>query len=149
MAISTLYDQVTKAQSVGANASGDEEAALVVSNSLQVSLGTQLANERNPGSSNQYGVGVPECNYFVWGHADGDVQITTSPALLFGFIITGTLTGTFALRDGTTGTDPRVYSSTALAVPTVVNLPGIKMDSGIFIDDAATGGAVVVLWRLQ
>ena len=115
---------------------------ILVENSTQITKG---AGERNPGTSNEYDVGVPECNYFLWQHDDGDTTVTSNPALLFGWTITSTLTGDVALRDGTSaaGTLIDTISSTNR------DLPGIKLNNGIFLDDNATAGNIIVFYRDQ
>ena len=110
----------------------------------------QLANERNVGSSNQYGVSVPECNYTVWAHGDGDTVVSSVPALLFGIFCNTAITGASVVKNGTDATgDAVVTIPDSMAIGTYYELPGIKMNAGIFIDDASSAGDVVVLWRAQ
>lgn len=88
--------------------------------------------------------------YFVWAHGDTDVTITSEAAMLYGYSVTLTLAGDFALRDGTSNTDPLIVTSANNAATGVnVSMPGVKCDSGIFIDDNASAGTIVVYYRLQ
>ena len=109
----------------------------------------QLAGERNPGTANQYGVAVPECNYTSWAHGDGDTIVTSSPALLFGILVNVAITGEVTVRDGTTAGGVLIQSTGAAAVNTFFDYKGIKLDDGIFLDDAASAGNVIVMWRAQ
>lgn len=112
---------------------------------------TKLASERNIGTSNEYGVGVGEYNYTSWAHGDGDTIITSSPALLLGVFVNAALTGDVAVRDGTTASGTLILTSGS-TVNTFYGMPGnspIKLNSGIFLDDNATAGNVLVVWRPQ
>lgn len=119
----------------------------------KVSLGTQLAGERNPGTANAYGVAVPEWNYTIVDHADTSPVAVSSgaPAIIGGIYCSETMAGTpdFALYDGTTE---------------VINLPtgmvlgderdsfaGIRFDTDldVVIATAGTAGIIVVAWRAQ
>ena len=109
-----------------------------------------FAQERNAGTSNQYGVGVDECNYHAWATATGDEQVSAAPALVFGVLVTVAITGTINIEDGTDDTGTVVLTiPTTTAVGTFFDLKGAKFNTGIFIDDASTVGSIVVLWRPQ
>lgn len=106
---------------------------------------TQLAHERNPGTSNQYGASVEEWNYTSWAHGDGDTIVTSNAALLKAVIVNSALTGDVAIRDGTTAGGTLIYT----VGTTDIDLYGIKCNSGLFIDDNATAGNILVIWRDQ
>lgn len=109
-----------------------------------------ISGERNIGATNNYLASVPECNYLAWAHGDGDVIVTANPALLFGVLITSTLTGDFAVRNGQSAAGALLLTTaTDAAVANFFQLPGIKCDSGIFIDDNATGGSAIICYRDQ
>jgi hypothetical protein len=114
----------------------------------------KLAMERNVGTSNEYGVSVPECNYHVWAHGDGDVTVSAVPALLLGVLVTVDIAGTTAkVLDGTA--DIAAGGTLVLSIPagitagTFYEMPGAKLNDGIFIEDDATGGGLIVFWRAQ
>jgi len=110
---------------------------------------SQLANERNPGTANQYGVGVDECEY---ASVTSDTDISSSTAgLLFGVLVTATTaTDIIEIRDATSaGTGTVVLSiPAATAAGTFYDLKGAKLDTGIYADFTGTG-TIVVLWRAQ
>ena len=110
---------------------------------------TQLANERNVGTANQYGVGVDECNY---ASVAADTNISTSaPALLFGVLVTAaTATNVIEIRDATAAAGGTVVLSipASTAIGTFYDLKGAKLNTGIFADFTGTG-TIVVLWRPQ
>lgn len=109
-----------------------------------------LASERNPGTSNEYGVGVPECNGFIWAHDDGDTQITEVPALVFGVYCNTGMTGAgTTLRDGTTASGDALVVLPALSQGDYLPLPGVKFNTGIFIDDSSSAGNITIFWRPQ
>lgn len=104
----------------------------------------QLANERNIGTSNQYGASVEEWNYTIWAHDDGDTIISSAPALLKAVIVVSALTGDVGVRDGTTAAGTLLYTASADK-----DFYGIKCNTGIFADDNATAGSVMFVWRPQ
>lgn len=110
----------------------------------------QLAGERNIGTSNQYFASVPECNYHPFATADNDTIITSSPALLFGVLVTAATTGAIEIRDGTTAAGALVLTiPTGTAIGTFFEMKGGKCNDGLFIDDASTVGSLNVMWRDQ
>lgn len=127
---------------IGLVAVGDASGAAYVSPG-------QLANERNAGTSNQYGVSVPECNYTICS-ADTNVS-TSAPALLFGVTVTvATATNVIEIRDATAaGAGTVVLSIPAgTAVGTYYPCNGIKCNTGLYCDHTGTG-TVRIDWRPQ
>lgn len=108
-----------------------------------------LAGERNIGTSNQYNVGVDECNY-ASVTADTDIS-TSSPGLLFGVLVTAaTATDVIEIRDATAAGAGTVVLSipASTAAGTFYDLKGAKLNTGIYADFTGTG-TIVVLWRAQ
>ncbi len=110
-----------------------------------------LANERNPGTTNQYGVGVPECNAtVVAGTNTGSGQVTTEPALLFGYYASDNGVGTLNFRDGlAAGTI--ILTTPVVARGDNVSFPGVKFNDGINLEHNGdeTGNDITVFWRPQ
>lgn len=105
------------------------------------------AGERNIDSTtNSYLVTHTDVEYAEWTHSDGDTQITTSPAYLYGIYVTSALTGDITLRDGTADTDTDV-SGAVSATFTYAGGRGLRCETGIFLDDNASAGTLLVLWR--
>jgi len=114
---------------------------------------TKLAGERNPGTSNEYGVGVPECNYTVVDEADGtDIQISSGvPALLFGYYVNEVLAGgTIILQDDTTAVIT-IPAGGEADVGSFIPLPGIKFNNDLTCNCAAglSTGNITICWRPQ
>jgi hypothetical protein len=131
---------------VGAtDGSGDAAGNMYISDAF--------ANERNTGTANQYGVGVDECEYFAWAHGDGDTLVTgsdTTGALVFGVLVTDTITGATNIEDGATDAGVVVLTvPNSAAIGTFWDLKGAKFDDGIFIDDGSSAGSLIILWRPQ
>lgn len=108
----------------------------------------QLAQERNIGTSNQYGVGVPECNATV---LDGTVAVAVSSnvaSLVFSILIitTGT-TATIVGVDDQLGA-PKSIVLTSSAASQAFDLNGMKVDT-TFTVTASVDDDVVVFWREQ
>ena len=85
--------------------------------------------------------------YIIWNHADGDVTARTGRAVLYGMFWSDALTGNIALRDGTSASGPRVafISGSQGSAGSTYNFgEGIMLANGLFIDDAATAGEVVI-----
>ena len=117
---------------------------------INTTLGTSQANERNIGTLNQFGIGVDECNYHAWATATGDEAVSVAPALVFGVLVTGGVTGTISIEDGIDDTGVVVLTvPTSAAVGTFFELKGAKFNTGIFIDDNSSAGSLTVLWRPQ
>ena len=115
-----------------------------------MTLTDALAGERNIGTSNQYAVGVDECNYDAWVTATGDAIISAVPALVFGVLVTVTTSGAIEVRDGTTAAGTLVLTiPTGATAGTFYELKGAKFNTGVFIDDASTAGSLTVLSRPQ
>lgn len=109
----------------------------------------EFAHERNAGTVNQYGVGVPESEYAIVT-ADTDVS-SSSPALLFGVtVVVVTATNVIEIRDSTSAGAGTVVLSipAATAVGTYFPCNGILMDTGLYADFTGTG-TLRLDWRLQ
>ena len=113
-----------------------------------VGLGSQLASERNPGTSNQYGASVPESNGTVInGITAVDVSVGV-PALLFGLIngsgaaVSVTLAGLLD-QNG-------VAKNLVVSVPANgrMDFNGIKFNTNLSVT-AATTDVITVEWRAQ
>ena len=119
-----------------------------VSSGARHSEPTQLANERNVGTANQYGVGVDECTATV---IDGTAAIAVSsgvPALVFGIlIITSANTATIVGLKDDDGVAKTVIL-TSSSVSQFFDLKGMKVDATFTVTDAI-GDDVVVFWRAQ
>ena len=115
---------------------------------LGVSHPDAFAQERNAGTSNQYGVGVGECNATV---IDGTAAIAVSggaPALVFSILIitsgnTATIVG--LLDDDDVAKTVVLTSSSASQL---FDLKGMKVGTSFTVTDAL-GDDVVVFWRPQ
>jgi len=110
----------------------------------------KTAGERNVDSSvSDYQVTHSEVNKtFFNPDATTEQVITSSPALLFGFVGKAG-TGTLTLRDSSSAagsaTDFPVYT---LAVGTLVSFPGgVRMDSGITAQCSVGTDEVTIFWR--
>ena len=81
-------------------------------------------------------------NYTIWNHGDGDKIVSSQPVVLRAIIESAALTGDVTLRDGTTasGTSLGVYSATT-------EFYDMRLANGLFIDDNATAGQIIVVWR--
>lgn len=111
---------------------------------LPVDQATQLAGERNPGDSNQYGVSVGECNITNVGENETDSAVSVgAPALCFGVIMETGQSGAIVLKDSAT----TVLSITPGANASV-DLKGAKFDTSLVVTTAASA-ACVILWRPQ
>jgi len=117
----------------------------VVNSGIKVELAA-LAGERNIATSNQYFASVPEWNYtlITFTAEDNDTIISSNPVLFKAIIEISTLTGDITVRDGTTaaGVSLGVHSADK-------DFHGIKLNTGLFIDDNASAGAILVIWRDQ
>ena len=136
----------------GSDSSGNSKAIGVDSSGNMSSIEQGLvAGERNPDSLAGYLAAVPESSYFAWATADNDTQVTASPALFFGLsVTTATAAGAIEIRDSADDTGTVVLTIPAgSSAGTVYNFPGIKMNNGIFIDDASSSGAFTLFWRAQ
>jgi hypothetical protein len=87
--------------------------------------------------------------YLSWAHGDGDTIVHSGPCYLIGVLINSTLTGSFALRDGTTAAGTLLFTTATNAAALVqYDMPApIYCRDGLFIDDAATGGNALVFYR--
>ena len=118
-----------------------------------------LANERDIGTANAHGVSVPECNgttcnYTSGSDVNGDGTASSdAPALLFGVYVNTTLSAhALQLRDGTTTAGTlKVTIPASAAAGTMYTFPGIKFNTGIFVDwnASVSAGDITVMWRAK
>lgn len=124
--------------------------SIVTASGSETNLESLIAGERNHDSaSDSYLVAHNQASYHSWAHGDGDVTVTSSPALLLGVLINTTLVGDFAIRDGVSAAAPLLFT-TANNATALTNYEfgcAIRCETGIFIDDNATGGNALILWR--
>ncbi len=80
--------------------------------------------------------------YTIWNHGDGDTIVSSAPVVLKAVIESSALTGDVTLRDGTTasGTSIGTYAATQ-------EFYNMRLGNGLFIDDNATAGQIIVVWR--
>lgn len=111
---------------------------------------SQLANERNIGTANQYGVGVDESNGAVVDVTANSTDVSGSqPALLFGvYVNTVIATEAVGLHDGTGGTE-LLTLPIGLAAGTFIPFPGIKFNTALFVEAASATGSITLCWRPQ
>ena len=134
--------------------SGSSWIKLVESGAV-ISEPNQIAHERNIGTSNQYGVGVPECNATVVDVSVDSTDVSGSvPALLFGVYIDTTVNiEPVGLHDGTGGNE-------LITIPigaafefgfkgSFLPLPGIKFNTALFVESTNSTGIITVCWRAQ
>ena len=134
--------------------SGSSWIPLVESGAI-IAEPNQIAHERNIGTSNQYGVGVPECNATVVDVSVDSTDVSGSqPALLFGiYVDQSVVVETVGIHDGTGGTELITipvgvafeYGFTGSFLP----LPGIKFNTALFVESQNALGRLTVCWRLQ
>lgn len=137
MTLLTLYDPNDDGEKVARGVDGNLSLA-------------DLAHERNSGTSNQFGVGVPECTVTRADVGQTETLITNAPCLVFGLIGNDGNTGDSVLRDAAAvsgGSTPVINAQVGEGVST--NLFGAKFNNGLTIvgDDAAHD--VTVFWRAQ
>lgn len=108
-----------------------------------------LANERNRGVANAYGVGVPECN--VTRLTPGLTQVVTaSPALLFGIANADGVTNGSAITVLDSATTIAAFPATTLPVSQTFDFKGAKFNTNLTISIVvASGTNLLVFWRLQ
>lgn len=78
--------------------------------------------------------------YLIWTHSDGDVAVP-GPIKLWQVIEDQALTGDVGLRDGQDASGALLLTLTAS-----MDFPGVKLHNGLFIDDNATAGRLVVIY---
>lgn len=89
-------------------------------------------------------------NYTVWAHGDGDTLVTDQAALLFGIFCNTQLTGATVVKNGSNASGEAVVTlPSGMTVGTFYELPGVKMNEGIFVDDGSSAGEVILFWRLE
>ncbi len=130
--------------------SGSSWIKLVESGAV-ISEPNQIAHERNIGTANQYGVGVPECNYFEWNQSVGSTLVYSGPALVFGVQVNVlTAGGIINIEDGTDDTGPVILSIPSGAIQgDSWDLKGAKLNTGLYIHDASSAGEIIIFWRPQ
>lgn len=134
--------------------SGSSWIKLIESGAI-ISDPNQIAHERNIGTANQYGVGVPESNATVVDVSNNSTDVSGSvPALLFGVYINSSIVvETVGLHDGTGGTELITipvgnafeYGFSGSYLP----LPGIKFNTALFVESVNAVGSITVCWRPQ
>jgi len=143
--MTSLSDQRVPGGSVGNSVSiGDKVTTASGQTVALVSIGDALANERNAGTSNQYGVGVDECNIKrVTANLTDDAVSSGSPALLFGLIMESGQTGAVTIKDGTT-----TVITLAPGANGHIDFKGAKFNTNLTVTTAASA-TCVLLWRPQ
>lgn len=127
--------------------SGSSWIKLVESGAI-IAEPNQIAHERNIGTSNQYGVGVPECNATVLDGTSAVAVSSSIPALVFGiFITTSGATATIVGLDDQLGA-PKSIILTSSSASQFLDLSGMKVDT-TFTVTASVDDDVVVFWREQ
>lgn len=108
----------------------------------------QLAQERNIGTSNQYGVGVPECNATVLDGTSAVAVSSNLPALVFGVLIitSGTTATIVGVNDQLAA--PKSIVLTSSSASQYFELTGMKVDV-TFTVTASVDDDVIVFWREQ
>jgi len=115
---------------------------------VNTTLSDAFANERNVGTSNQYGVGVNECNITVITGTSAIAVSSGAPALLFGLhntsagVVTATIVG-FLNNVGVYKTV--IYS---LAANESKEFRGVKVGTTFTVQPSVTD-VLAVEWRLQ
>ena len=110
-----------------------------------------FAQERNAGTSNQYGVGVGECNATVNDEADGTANDISSsaPALLFSVYVNESLAGGNMLIQDNGVTIIKIPGG--LGAGTIINLDGMKFNTALVVNNEVgmTTGNITIGWRPQ
>lgn len=120
-------------------------------NGPEFQLGSEVAGERNPGTSNDYLVSVEETNATVVDVATDETDVSsTVPALLFGVYVNTVLSAqVLPLKDGTGGTTIVTIPASA-AAGSMYHFPGLKFNVALIVDpDNAATGNITVAWRPQ
>lgn len=111
----------------------------------------QLATERNVGTSNQFGVGVDECNGSILDAVTSAQAVSAgAPALIFGVQINTALAGTLTIT-GLTNVSG-VATDIVLPVATPIGyyeLKGAKCNTALICQLSVATDDVCVLWRPQ
>jgi len=134
--------------------SGSSWIKLVESGAV-ISEPNQIAHERNIGTANQYGVGVPECNATVVDVSVDSTDVSGSvPALLFGIYINAPIVvEAVGIHDGSGGTElitiPIGVAFEFGFTGSYLPLPGIKFNTALFVEAASAVGNITVCWRPQ
>ena len=110
-----------------------------------------IAHERNVGTSNQYGVGVDECNASILDAGTSAQAVSAgAPALLFGIHINTQLVGTLTITGFTNVSGPA--TDIVLAAGTAVgwyDFKGAKCETALVCTLSTATDDVLVLWRPQ
>lgn len=111
---------------------------------MAVILREAFAQERNIGTSNQFGVGVDECNITHIDASQTDVAVSSGvPAMIFGIIMDSGQTGVVTVKDDTTTVSaPAIPSG---ASPSM-DFKGAKCNTSLVVSTAASA-ACAILWR--
>lgn len=127
--------------------SGSSWIKLIESGAV-ISEPNQIAHERNIGTSNQYGVGVGECEATVLDGTSAVAVSSNIAALVFGILITtsGATATIVGLNDQTPAAKAVILTSSSSSQ--FFDLKGMKVDV-TFTVTASVDDDVVVFWRLQ
>lgn len=109
-----------------------------------------LASERNPGTANQYGVAVPECNVTRLDIGTTETLVTASPCIVLGVIGNEGNTGFTDLIDAgavASGNTPVVRCDVAAGGQ--IDLHGAKFNAGLCVDGENAAHDVTIFWRPQ
>ncbi len=120
---------------------------------IPVKLKDSLANERNPGTANEYGVSVPEWNYTVIDHADTSPVAVSGgvPAIIGNVYCSEAMAGSpdFAFYDDSTEVYPMPVSMTLSSEKLSLAGTIFATDLNCVIASAGTAGKIVVQWRVK
>ena len=110
---------------------------------------TQLANERNIGTSNQYGVGVDECNGSILDAGTSAQAVSGgAPALVFGIQINTALAGTLTITGLTNVSGAATDIVLPIATPIgYYEMKGAKCNIALVCQLSDATDDVLVLWR--
>ena len=110
-----------------------------------------LANERNAGTANQYGVGVDECNGSILDASTGAQAVSVgAPAILFGIQINTALAGTLTITGLTNVTGAATNIVLPIATPIgYYECKGAKCNTALVCTLSDATDDVLVLWRPQ
>jgi hypothetical protein len=114
----------------------------IAANGVAVVSPEQLANERNVGTANQYGVAIPECNMTLIAAGVTDSAVSSGvPAILLGIIMHTSQTGALTIKDGAT-----TICSVTPGANVHTDFHGGRCETSLVITTAASA-ACTVLWR--
>lgn len=133
-ALGRYYNTVTKETETQEGSDG----------AVHVNQNTLLAHERNPGTSNAFGVCVGEWNITHIAASQTDVAVSSgAPALLKAVIMDTGQSGAVTLKDGTT-----TIQGVTPGANTRIDYGGVKFNDSLIVTTAASAGCVII-WRPQ